>query len=182
MKIPTVAALSALFLIFTPRLSAQVRLTGIDWQVSKVQEPKKLVFEAIPDIRLEPYQKFPYKLRAVITARNSSAKPAGGLVLRCALSLHIVRLSDPADQGFWAVPFRVEELRISKIAPSGSYEAKLLHSQLNEQLKKLRNTGFWADALKLAVMLEPRPGDSPAEIMLESVINIKKPAGGEVKQ
>lgn len=175
MKVAAIAALAAFFFVFTPRLSAQVRLTGIDWQVSKVQEPKKLLFEAIPDIRLELYQKFPYKLRAVITVRNASAKPAGGLVLRCALSLHIVRLSDPADQGFWAVPFRVEELRISKIAPSGSYEAKMLHSQLNEQLKKLRNTGFWVDALKLAVMLEPRQGDSPDEIIRESVINIKKP-------
>lgn len=175
MKLAAVAALSAVCFVFAPRLSAQVRLTGIDWQVSKVQEPKKLLFEVIPDIRLEPYQKFPYKLRAVIRVRNASAKPAGGLVLRCALSLHIVRLSDPADQGFWAVPFKVEELRISKIAPSASYDAKLLHSQLNEQLKKLVNTGFWADALRLAVMLEPRQGDSPAEIMRESVINIKKP-------
>lgn len=173
------AVMAAAMFVVIPALSAQVRLTGIDWQASKVQEPKKLLFEAIQDIRLEPYQKFPHKLRAVITLRNASAKPAGGLVLRCALSLHIVKLSDPADQGFWAVPFKVEELRVSKIAPSGSYEAKLLHSQLNEQLKKLRNTGFWADALKLDVMLEPRQGDSPAEIIRESVINIKKPEQGE---
>lgn len=175
MKTATLAAAAAFLFVFATGLSAQVRITGIDWQVSKVQGPKKLVFEALPEIKLGPYQKFPYKLRAVITAQNASAKPAGGLVIRCALSLHLVRLSDPADQGFWAVPFRVEELRISQIPPSGSYQAKLLHSQLNEQLKKLRNTGFWADALKLVVMLEPRQGDDPAVIMRESVISIKKP-------
>ncbi|MBI4802120.1 MAG: hypothetical protein HY796_06315 [Elusimicrobia bacterium] len=175
MKTAKTAALLLAFFISGPALSAQVRINKIDWQVSKVQGQKKLPFEAISEIILESYQKFPHKLRAVVTAQNTSAKPAGGLVLRCALSLHIVRLGDAADTGFWAVPFRVEELRISQIRPAGFYEAKLIHSRLNEQLKKLKNTGFWADALKLAVMLDPRQGDDPAAIIRESVISIKKP-------
>ncbi|MEI7483009.1 MAG: hypothetical protein WCK75_11785, partial [Elusimicrobiota bacterium] len=86
----------------------------------------------------------------------------------------IVKLSDAADAGFWAVPFRVEELRISRIQPGGVYEARLIHFVLNEQLKKLKNTGFWVDALKLQVMLDPRQGDEPAMIMKETIINIKK--------
>ena len=175
MKRATTAVLLAAFFVSGPALSAQVRIHKINWQVSKVQGQKKLPFEALSEIILEPYQKFPHKLRAVITAQNTAAKPVEGLVLRCSLSLHLVRLANPADPGFWAVPFRVEELRISQIRAAGFYEAKLIHSQLNEQLKKLKNSGFWADALKLAVMLDPRQGDDPAAIILESVINIKKP-------
>jgi len=175
MKTAKIAALLIAFFISGPELSAQVRISKIDWQVSKVRGKKKRPFEAISEIILAPYQKFPHKLRAVVTAHNTSAKPAGGLVLRCALSLHLVRLADPADPGFWAVPFRVEELRISQIMPAGFYKAKLIHSRLNEQLKKLENTGFWADAVKLAVMLDPRQGDDPAAIIRESVISIKKP-------
>jgi len=175
MKIARTIPLLLAFFISGPALSAQVLINKINWQVSRVQDKTKLPFEALSEIKLEPYQTFPHKLRAVVAVQNTSAKTAGGLVLRCALTLHIVRLADPADAGFWAVPFRVEELRISQIMPAGSYEAKFIHSQLNEQLKKLKNTGFWADALKLAVMLDPRPGDDPSMIIRESVVNIKKP-------
>lgn len=96
-------------------------------------------------------------------------------MLRCALSLHIVKTSRADDEGFWAVPFRVEEVRISQIRPGGVYEAKLIHFVLNEQLKKFNQTGFWVDAFKLQVMLDPGFGDDLSEIIKEAVINIKKP-------
>jgi len=170
---------------FCSALRAQVRIDKIDWQISRVQDDKKLPFETVLELKLEPYQKYPDKLRAVVTARNFSAQPVEGLVLRCALSLRLVKLpaklnggaADPGttDPGFWAVPFRVEEVRISRIKPDGVYEAKLIHSALNEQLKKLKYSGFWADALKLQVMLDPRPGDEASRIMKEAVIEIKKP-------
>ena len=156
-------------------LQAQVQINTIDWQVSRAAEKVKLPFEPIQELKLEPYQKYLNKFRAVVSVQNSSAKAVEGLVLKCALSLRVVKLTDPASAGFWAVPFRVEELRISQIRPGGVYEAKLIHFVLNEQLKKLRNTGFWVDALKLQVMLDPRQGDEPAKIMKEAVIEIKKP-------
>jgi hypothetical protein len=165
----------ALMLPLCPALRAQVRINTIDWQVSRTDGKVSLPFETIAELKLEPYQNYSNKFRAVVTAQNPSAKPAEGLVIRCALSLHLVKLSTAADPGFWAVPFRVEELRISRIQPGGVYEAKLIHFTLNEQLNKLKNTGFWVDALKLQVMLDPRPGDDPARIMKEAVISIKKP-------
>jgi len=168
--------LSLTFLAFPPAiLRAQVRLDRVDWQVSLVEGKTKQPFKTIPELRLEPYQKYLHKLRAVVTAQNLSARPVEGLVLRYALSLHVVRSSGTSDAGFWAVPFRTEEFRISQIKPGGIYEAKLIHFVLNEQLKKLKNTGFWVDALKLQVMLDPRSGDEPARIMTEGVISIKKP-------
>jgi len=168
-----IVAVLALFL--ASELRAQVQINKIDWQVSRVEGKVTLPFETIAELKLEPYQKYLNKFRAVVTAQNYSAKPAEGLVLRCALSLHLVRVSDSADGGFWAVPFRTEELRISRIKPGADYEAKVIHFTLNEQLKKLKGTGFWVDALKLQVMLDPRSGDEPAGIMKETVISIKKP-------
>jgi hypothetical protein len=158
-----------------PGLRAQVQLDKVDWQVSLVAGEKPLPFKTIQELKLEPYQKYPHKFRAVVTVQNASAKPVEGLVLMCALSLHMVKVADAADSGFWAVPFRTEELRISRIKAGGVYEAKLIHFVLNEQLKKLKNTGFWVDALKLQVMLDPKSGDDPAKIMKEGVISIVKP-------
>jgi hypothetical protein len=160
---------------FCAGLNAQVQLTKIDWQMSRIEGKEKMPFATIQELKLAPYQKYPHQLRAVVTAQNASAKPAEGLVLRCALSLHIIKVADAADAGFWAVPFKVEEVRISRIPPGGIYEAKLIHSALNEQLKKLRNTGFWADALKLQTMLDPKNGDEPVKIMKDGVIGIIKP-------
>ena len=156
-------------------LYAQVQINKIDWQVSRAVGKDKLPFEPILELKLEPYQKYLNKLRAVVNVQNPSARPVEGLVLRCALSLRIVKLADSGAAGFWAVPFRVEEIRISQIRPGGAYEAKLIHFVLNEQLQKLKNSGFWVDALKLQVMLDPKSGDDPAMIMREVVINIAKP-------
>ena len=156
-------------------LRAQVQINKVDWQTSRAEGKITRPFETITELKLAPYQKYLNKFRAVVTAQNASAKPAGGLVLRCALSLHLIKISDASDGGFWAVPFRVEELRISRIKPGGVYDAKLIHFELNEQLSKLKNTGFWVDALKLQVMLDPKPGDDPAKIMKEAVISITKP-------
>ena len=164
-----------LMLATCPALKAQVQIHTIDWQISRTEGKVSLPFESITELKLEPYQKYLNKFRAVVTAQNHSANPAEGLVVRCALSLHMVRISSAAEPGFWAVPFRVEELRISRIKPGAAYEAKLIHFTLNEQLNKLKNTGFWVDALKLQVMLDPRPGDEPGRIMKETVISIKKP-------
>jgi hypothetical protein len=161
--------------LLCPLLGAQVQINKIDWQVSRVEGKIKRPFEPILELKLEPYRKYLNKLRAVVSVRNLSAKPAEGLVLRCALSLHIVKTDSTADAGFWAVPFRVEEVRVSRIRPGAVYEAKLINFVLNEQFKKLNQTGFWADALKLQVMLDPRFGDEPAEIIKEAVIDIKKP-------
>lgn len=174
------AGFAALFLLlatapFPGRLSAQVRINGIDWQVSRAAGGEKKLFEPIMEVKLEPYQRYPGKLRAMVSVQNPSARPAGGLVLRCALSLHLVRPGVPGDAGFWSVPFRVEEVRISQIRPGGVYSAGLIHFTLNEQLQKLKNTGFWVDAMKLQAMLEPRQGDEPAWIMKEAVIDIRKP-------
>ena len=170
-----VLSLQVLTLPFCSVLRAQVQISTISWQISRTEGKVSLPFETITELKLEPYRKYLNKFRAVVTAQNFSAKPAGGLVIRCALSLHLVKISSAADPGFWAVPFRVEELRISRIKPGGAHEAKLIHFTLNEQPNKLKNTGFWVDALKLQVMLEPRPGDEPARIMKETVISIKKP-------
>ncbi|MFA6433835.1 MAG: hypothetical protein WCW52_03990 [Elusimicrobiales bacterium] len=161
--------------VFCPPLGAQVRIEKIDWQVSRAEGKNKQLFEPILELKLEPYQKYLNKFRAVVNIANSSSRPAEGLVLRCALSLHLVKLADTSGAGFWAVPFRVEELRISRVRPGGAYEARLIHFVLNEQLKKLANTGFWVDALKLQVMLDPRQGDDPAVIIKETVIDIKRP-------
>ena len=163
-------------LLFLPFLcssvQAQVRLDGIDWQVSSAGDNNTVPFKPLREIKLDLYHKYPHRLRAVVSVRNDHGKPVEGLVLRYALSLHIVKPSTVPSAGFWAVPFRTDELRISKIKAGGVHEARLRHFVLNGQFKKLNSTDFRADALKLQIMLDPKGGEDPAMILKEGVIPI----------
>jgi hypothetical protein len=155
--------------------ASQAELAGIGWELSRLEGKTRSPFAPVTELKASPELKFSDNLRALVTLQNSAAVPAEGLVLRYSLSLRLLRAGDPAEKAFWAVPFSVEEVRVSKVNAASSRQVKLLHLELAEQLRKLRSSGFTPLALKLQVMLCPRQGDEPAAIMRESVIDILKP-------
>ena len=136
-----------------------------------------MLFRSAPvtELRLDPEVKFSGHLRALVTLRNPAARPVEGLVLRYAVRLRLLRKGDPADKAFWGAPFYTEEVRVSKIAPGSERTARLIHFDLSEQLRKLRNTGFSPEAVKVEIMVGPRQGDDPAAIVREAVLGIVKP-------
>lgn len=154
---------------------AQTEILRIDWEISKIQGKNRTPYAPVAELRAAPELKFSDYLRAMITLRNPSAKPVEGLVLRYALRLRLNRKGDAPEKAFWGVPFYVEEVRVSKIGPASERQAMALRFELPEQLRKLRNTGFLPEALKIEVMVCPRQGDEPAAIVREAVINILKP-------
>jgi hypothetical protein len=165
----------ALLLPFAAPAAAQVELTGINWEISKLQGKNRSPYAPVSSLRAAPEVKFTDYLRAIVTLRNPSAKAAEGLVLRYALSLRLLKAGDAPEKAFWSVPFYVEEVRVSKINPSSSRQARVIRFELQNQLNKLNSSGFSPTALKLEVMLAPRQGDSPSAIMREAIIEIIKP-------
>jgi hypothetical protein len=155
--------------------AAQVEVTRITWEVSKVQGKNRAPFAPVTELRAAPEAKFTDHLRAAVTLRNPAPRAAEGLVLRYVLSLRLLKNGEPADKAFWAIPFHTEEIRVSKINTSSEKVARVLRFELPAQLNKLRSSGFSPSALKLEVMLNPRQGDEPASIMRESVLEILKP-------
>jgi len=156
-RIHAILAFALLFAQAAP-LAAQVEIIKIDWQ-----------------LRAGPAVKFTDYLRALVTLRNPADKAAEGLVLRYALSMRLLRKGNTPDKAFWGIPFYVEEVRVSKINPSSERQARVIRFELQNQLNKLRNSGFEPTALKLEVMLNPRQGDEPAAILREAVMEIVKP-------
>jgi hypothetical protein len=169
------AAILALSSALPGAASAQTEILGINWEVSKIQGKNRTPYAPVSELRAAPELKFSDRLRALITLRNPSAKTVEGLVLRYSLRLRLNRKGDAPEKAFWGVPFLVEEVRVSKIDPASERQAKALNFELSEQLRKLRNTGFLPEALKIEVMICPRQGDEPAAIVRETVINILKP-------
>ncbi|OGR45343.1 MAG: hypothetical protein A2X35_03630 [Elusimicrobia bacterium GWA2_61_42] len=165
----------ALAAALPPPAPAQTEVLRIDWEISKMVGKNRTPYAPVAELRAAPELKFSDYLRALVTLRNPAARPVEGLVLRYALRLRLNRKGDAPEKAFWGVPFYVEEVRVSKINPASERQAKVIHFELSEQLRKLRNTGFQPEALKIEVMLCPRQGDEPAAIVREAVLNILKP-------
>jgi hypothetical protein len=155
--------------------AAQVEITGINWELAKLQGKNRTPYAPVSRLLAAPDAKFTDYLRAIVTLRNPSQKAAEGLVLRYALSLRLLRDGEAADKAFWGVPFYTEEVRVSRVGPASERQARVIRFELQNQLNKLRSSGFSPTALKLEVMLGPRQGDTPSAILREAVIEITKP-------
>ncbi|MCM2268398.1 MAG: hypothetical protein NDI60_11580 [Elusimicrobiales bacterium] len=154
---------------------AQSEILKVDWELSRPRGKEKAPFAPVSELRASPELKFSDQLRAVVTLRNPSAKPVEGLVLRYAVRMRLIRAGDAPEKAFWSVPFYTEEVRVSKIGPGAERQARIIHFDLPAQLRKLRNTGFTPEAVKLELMVCPRLGDEPAAILREAVLPVVKP-------
>ncbi len=153
-------------------LSAQITIGDINWEISKAAGTKRLPFENVKEVLIKPESKINEKFRILVAVRNEGDKVVEGLVLRYALNFRIVKLNSPDDTAIWSVPFHVEELRISKIKPSGLQTVKIINTSINKELKKLRNNGFWIDAIGMEIMIEPRKGDDLNKNVYQSLITL----------
>jgi len=154
---------------------SQVEINKVGWEISKLTGKVRSPYAPVTELRAAPELKFSDRLRAIVTLKNPTAKPVEGLVLRYALSLRLLKKGDAPEKAFWAVPFYVEEVRVSKVNPSSERQAKVIRFELQTQLNKLKSSGFAPLSLRMDVMLSPRQGDDPAAIIRESIIEILKP-------
>ena len=165
-------ALLALGLALCRPAAAQTGIVKVDWEISRLQGKDRAPYVPVAELKASPENKFSDNLRAIVTLKNSSVRPVEGLVLRYSVRMLLLKKGDSPEKAFWGVPFHVEEVRVSKIGPSTERSAKILRFELQEQLKKLRGTGFLPTAIKLEVMLCPRQGDEPGGLVRESALNI----------
>lgn len=170
--------LAVAFLCFFGHAWAGPDITGIEWQSSRgFGKAKRLLpFTTILQWKQGPLDKPPGHLRILVTLTNEGAKSVEGSILRCSISMHLVKYKtqeagEDSQDGVWGVPFWIEERRIPKIKPARSKEVVISHFNLQEYLKRLRGTGFWPDALKVRIMVEPRVGETLKNIP-ESVIPV----------
>lgn len=175
MKIRRALVLSAAVLalaLFCRPAAAQTGIVKVDWEISRLQGKNRAPFVPVTELKASPDTKFSDNLRAIVTLKNPTARPVEGLVLRYSVRLLLLKKGDAPEKAFWGVPFHVEEVRVSKIGPGAERPARILRFELQEQLKKLRGTGFLPTAVKLEVMLCPRLGDEAAGLVRESALNI----------
>lgn len=171
MKLKKLFFLAAALAACAPSFAA-VEVRNIRWQV---QDKKAVAAKGhFADVTELPVGydsvKFP-RFRVAAELVNTSPRPADASIVRCAFYFRLVKISEPARPGVWAVPFYTEERRVSQIKPDRPLQIFIQDADMKPVLSRLRASGYWIDAIKVELMAEPRPGDDVA--VVENIIPVQ---------
>jgi len=190
----TLACGALLWLVLPGRAELMIESAG--WQLARPIPGQQPVYQGLETLPTAP-PRLVGKLRLRVVLKNRGPLEAEGIVLRYALTARLARrekteagagrkevrpsgtggTSDTA--GVWAVPFLISEQRVPKVGPnqllavtwdpSGSVSLPLSH-----YLKRMFDSGFWPDQLKLQIMLSPHPGAVEAIRTQEFILPVAK--------
>jgi len=152
---------------------AGVSISSITWQKSlRDKTGPKVKFENSSSIILHKNSKGGTNaLRIVARLVNNGPLPVDAIVLRSAFSMRLTRPDKPGYQGVWVVPFWTDERRVAKIAANSFSDVVITNIDIMPVLKRLKDTNFWPDAIKVQLMSEPRQEDENP-IVLEAEIKV----------
>jgi hypothetical protein len=156
------ALFAAALLLCAPAAFAEVVIADAGWELSirmRKQNPK---FHRV-DHWMFPPNPVPKRSRprAYVTLENPNGNAEHAVLLRYTVDARLRRIGTTAD-GVWTVPFLSDEKRVPRISGRKKLDVPLALNRvaLGAYLKKMYNAGFWPDAFRVRVMVEPRPGES----------------------
>ena len=154
--------------------SAELVIRDVTWQLApgRAEAGKPRGFKPIERWVQPPTARLSAKPRALITVANRGPNAVDGMVLRYALSARLVKTTGPVAAGVWAVPFYLNERRVPRVGPNQVKEIPLNDLVLDVFLKKSYRAGYWPDALKIQVMVEPRAGEGLEQRILEDTLPV----------
>lgn len=166
--------LAALLLLMPLSCRGEVILKEIRWELAqngtRPGRPRK--FDPIERWSQPPTARLARKPRAVITLANRGPKAAEGVLVRYAVSARLMRTDRSSPEGVWAVPFHVEERRVPRVKANELRRVPIDSLLLATHLKRMHLAGLWPDALKIQVMVDPRPGDTLEGKLLENLLPV----------
>jgi hypothetical protein len=162
--------------------AAEVRIEDLGWQLAVDVRNPKSAFHDVGQWLFPPNPTVKVRPRIAVKLKNASPRTETAVLLRYAFSARLKRVSGEG-QGTWVVPFLVEERHVPRV---GAGEDETVFINLNRvalsgYLKRMFHAGYWPDALRANVMVEPRPGDSLDGRVAEKTLPVQWKAG-EPKQ
>ncbi|MBI4056851.1 MAG: hypothetical protein HY399_04805 [Elusimicrobia bacterium] len=155
-------------------LFAGVSLQKVEWQVGASRKPPRQ-FSVIREWKQGPSDKAPGKVRIVLSIVNTSSSAVEGVLVRYALSAKLAPLRGEKSAGAWVVPFWLEESRVPWLAALQTKNILLTRMDLQVFFKRMKRLGYWPEAIKIQVMIEPKMGESLQDHILESELPIVSP-------
>lgn len=167
-----VAALAALLALAVPG-AAQITIRDVRWQLAQGRSQLR-VHTDLDRWLLPPGPAERARPLVRVTLANGAARPETAVLLRYAFSARLRRIGVQGD-GTWTVPFLVEERRIPNVPGRAEKPVRLYVNRVafHAYLKRMYRAGFWPDALKVEVMVEPRPGETLDGRIAERVLTVR---------
>ena len=174
--------LAALLLCPLPA-HAGMALGKLGWEVSLQTKAQKKIYHAIAEWMLPPSPTVKMRPRIVVEIDNSAGPAVAAVVMRYAFSAKLRPIQGPGP-GVWGVPFQLEERRIPNIKGGAKKDAELFLNrvQLANYLKRMHSAGFWPEAFRVQVMLDPHAGEALAGRISESELPVRWRANGNADE
>lgn len=149
--------LTALLAVCAPSFAA-VEVRNIRWQVQdKKSVAAKGYFINVSELPVGFDSVKNPRFRVVAELFNNGPRPAEASIVRSAFYFRLVKISEPAKPGVWAVPFYIEERRVSKIKAAQTLEIFIQEADIKPFLSRLRASGYWVDGIRVELMVGPVP-------------------------
>lgn len=152
---------------------ADLFLDSVSWQRARVSGARVVAWDDVGQL-IDGPPKLDARLRARLTLKNRGPIAAEGILLRYSMTGRISPITGEKPEGAWGIPFMVDEKRVPKVGPNKTLEVYLTTSPALElYLAKMARAGWWADRVKLQVMIEPHRGAVEVR-SLENVLEVAK--------
>jgi hypothetical protein len=171
----TAGAALALLFLRVPALEASVTLKEIRWEIAIQGSGQKRVYHEIRNWFQPPNALLKQWPRAEVILTNDGPQPQEAMLMRYAVAVRLVKIQgESKKEAVWSIPFILEDKRIPKIR---AQETRIIPIYLNRvvlqsYLKRVHRAGFWPEALRIHVVLEPRAGETFKDRILESILPI----------
>jgi len=171
-------AAAALLPAAAPELRAEVVIQDIGWQlalsVKKIRVKKRdRRYHDIKRWLFPPSSNCKIRARAKAVLSNRKGKSESAILLKYAFSARLRRIG-AEEEGVWTVPFHVEERHVPSVKKRSTKEVALPINRvaLKAYLARMYNAGYWPDAFKLQVMIEPRAGETFRNRVREDILPV----------
>ena len=113
--------------------------------------------------------------RVAVTLVNRGPLATEGVVLRYALSAEIVSIKKLGSKGEWVLPFWVDRRRVPFLKSNQILEIQINPTdemRLATSLREMYRAGFWPDAIKIEIMVEPRVDEEMSHKISEKILPV----------
>lgn len=151
-----------LALLLLPRWAgAQVTIQDLGWQVSIQVQKQKRNYHAVERWLFPPTTQVKIRPRVLVTLMNPAQAAERAILLRYAVSARLRRIGSEGT-GVWTLPFLLEETHIPNLPGKSSKDIPLPLNRVALQgyLQRMYRAGYWPDAFRVQLLVEPRSGET----------------------
>ena len=163
----TAAAALALAAALCGSARAEVVVQDVRWSLAAGKDGKRGPYVEASRWAQPPAARIAGRPRAVVTLANLGRGAEPGVLVRCAVSARLFRVGDAKAEGVWSVPFWTDEKRIPFLRGAQVKRVVVDDPTLGAYLQKMFRAGFWVDALRIQVMVDPRAGEGLERHIME---------------